>query len=455
MLRVATVCGAIGAAFLLAPATDAAPKPGKALAKTHFETERAGEAKLALTASAAGTDWGTAGRESAVLSVVLDGRALQSVVTFNGAQPFTYRLALGRVGAGEHSVTVSFDAAKSPPGVTGAEVEHLQASMAPAGDLVARYAPILYGRDLPEIAGRYENNHTDAPLLAYHTTAADSQGNRTIEYTTIWSNEDGGTNTPALMARWGRTTDIEWIYRVVVDAQGNRVSDAYQAANHETKAFDGVREADHPLLQTATANNNTSAVTDPAQSSGYRFFLDTSDTLTLGRARESDMDSHPWSYRVMAAEMLREGKVEPVASPDRPDMSDQRNYLFAEFRKATSYPAPPLPGTWVGVALQVKLKGDPRWYASNHAVPDWSIQRDDPAATTIELPPGSAQGGVEAIKAVAVPVASTADYRITVTSLNRGFFLGPDLVPQPSFVQWSGSATLSPTRPEAVIWQAP
>ena len=36
----------------------------------------------------------------------------------------------------------------------------------------------------------------------------------------IWSNEDGGTNTPALMARWGRTTDIEWIYRVVLDRAG-------------------------------------------------------------------------------------------------------------------------------------------------------------------------------------------------------------------------------------------
>ena len=55
----------------------------------------------------------------------------------------------------------------------------------------------------------------------------------------IWSNEDGGTNTPALMARWGRTTDIEWIYRVVLAPDGRIVSEHYQAPNHETKAFTG------------------------------------------------------------------------------------------------------------------------------------------------------------------------------------------------------------------------
>ena len=106
----------------------------------------------------------------------------------------------------------------------------------------------------------------------------------------------------------------------------------------------------------------------------------------------------------------------------------------------------------MGTALQVKLKGDPQWYASNHGVPDSSIQRDDPAATTVELPPGAAADDVEAIKAVAVPVGYTSDYRIEVTSLNRGFFLGADFTPGPSFVSWQGSAVLTPAQPEAVIW---
>jgi hypothetical protein len=379
----------------------------------------------------------------------VDGEPITNVVTYNGAAPLEYDVALGRVEAGKHEITVTLDREKSP--VSHAEVRRLRPSLAPAGDLVARYAPVLYGRDLPEIPGRWENASTDVPLPAYHTTGADAQGNRTIEYTTIWSNEDGGTNTPALMARWGRTTDIEWIYRVTVDAAGNRVSDAYQAANHETKAFDGVREGDHPLLQTATANNNTAAVTDPATASGYRFFLDTAATLPPARAREAAMDANPWTYQVMAKEMVREGKVEPVASPDTPLMSDQRGYLFAEVKKATTYAAAPPAGSWAGVALEAKV-GD-RWYTSHHDVPDWSIQRDDPAATTVELPQGTTAADVEAIKAVAVPVGAPGDYSIDVTALNRGFLLGADYLPGASFVSWTGKETLTPQRTEAVIWQ--
>jgi hypothetical protein len=448
-VKATLICAALAAALTAAAPAAAKDQP---LARASFTARSAAEAKLALTASAPAADWGAAGRESAVLSVALDGREVASIVTFNGATPLTYRVALGRVRAGHHAVTVSLDRAKSP--VDRAEVSAARPSLAPAGDLVARYAPILYGRNLPEIPGAYENNHTDVPLLAYHTTAADAQGNRTIEYTTIWSNEDGGTNTPALMARWGRTTDIEWIYRVTVDRDGNRVSDAYQAANHVTKAFDGAREDDHPLLQTATANNNTAAVTDPATASGYRFFLDTAEALPAGAAREQVMDANPWSYQVMAKEMIREGKVEPVASPDTPEMSDQRDYLFAVLKKTTAYAAAPAAGSWAGTALAVKLKGSDRWYTSHHGVPDWSLQRDVPAATTVELPPGTRATDVVAVKAIAVPVGLPGDYRITVTGINRGFFLGQDFLPQRSFLQWTGSAALTPQQPEAVLWTA-
>ena len=129
-------------------------------------------------------------------------------------------------------------------------ISKVRPSLAPAGNLVARYAPVLYGRDLPEIAGRYENNHTDVPLLAYHTsTAPDATGSRTLEYTVIWSNEDEGTDTPALMARWGRTTDIEWIYRVTLNRRGRKVSDAYQAPAHGILPFTGAHEHHHPLLR--------------------------------------------------------------------------------------------------------------------------------------------------------------------------------------------------------------
>ena len=456
--RQCAVVTALCAFALLAPAA-----AGASPERIGFRAPGAAEAKLAITASAPRTDWGEAGRESAVLSVWLDGRWSQDVVLFAGAERFTYEVALGRVTRGRHRVEVVFDPAKSPPGARGVRVRRLAPSLVPADDLVARHAPILYGRDLPEIPGRYENNATDVPLLAYHTRSAAADGTTTIEYTTIWSNEDGGTNTPALMARWGRTTDIEWIYRVVLDARGRITREEYQAPNHETKPFTGAKEGRHPLLVNVTANNNLEQVTDPGATTGYRFFADTSRTLPAARAREAVMDANPWTYRISAEELAREGELEPAPSPDTELVSDQRNYLFAEVDKDTAYAAPPAAGTWVGTALAVQLRGGDRWYTSHHDVPDWSIQRDDPAATTVELPPGTAAADIAAIKAIAVPVAATgdtpapapADNTIHVRKLNRGFLLDEAHLPQPSFLQWDGDEVLTPARPEAVLWTAP
>ena len=54
-----------------------------------------------------------------------------------------------------------------------------------------------------------------------------------------------------------------------------------------------------------------------------------------------------------------------------------------------------------------------------------------------------------------MPVGAPADYRITVTALNRGFFLGKTFLPGKSFVHWTGNAALTPAQPSAVIWRAP
>jgi hypothetical protein len=442
------------AAVVLLAAPAAATAASK---KTTFKAKRAGEAFLRMRALAPGADWGRKGRESAVVTIRLDGRYSQDVVLFNGGKAFDYEVALGPVKKGRHKITARLDKAKSPR--DKAKVKQLKASVSRASGtkgLVQRYSPVVYGRDVPEIPGRYENASTDVPLLGYHTVARDGAGNTTLEYTIVWSNEDGGTDTPALMSRWGRTTDIEFIYRVTLDARDRVVSEIYQAPDHAELAFAGARLGRHPMLRTATGNNNMLPVTNPR--SGYRFIPDTRQTLPANRAREAVMDANPWTYRVMAEEMIREGKVEAPASPATPEMSDQRDYLFAEVDKDTTYPVPAPPDSWVGTALQVKLAGDPTWYSSNHGVADWSIERDIPASTTVELPAGTTAADVEAVKAVAAPVAgqgglAPTDYRIQVTALNRGFFLGRDFLPGKPFLAGPVSATLTPAAPEAVVWQ--
>ena len=459
-----------GLLTLLLAATTAGAAPEKeapsGATTITFVAKRGSEALLDLTASAPGTDWGTAGSESAVATVTLDGEYNQDVVLFAGEQPFTYQLALGTVSAGQHTVVVAFNPDKSPAGATGVEVQNLSTQVVSAKDpaaLAYQYSPILYGRDLPEIPGQFENSYTDVPMLMYHTMSQDENGNTVIEYSVIWSNEDGGTNTPALMARWGRSTDIEWVYRVTLDPRGNIVSEVYHGPNHATLPFTGAKESDHPLLQTSTINNNLTQVTDPALSSGYRFFMDPSETLPEGRAREAVMDENPWSYQIMAKELVREDKIEAKPKLSTPEVSDQRNYLYIEIDKDTTYVTPPAPGTWVGTAVAVKLEGDRRWYTSNHDIPDWSIQRDIPAATTVELPPGTTTSDIEAIKVFAVPVDSNpndatlapSDYSIEFTDINRAFFLDENYLPGSSFIDWSGSVTLSPESPEAIVWRRP
>jgi len=53
---------------------------------------------------------------------------------------------------------------------------------------------------------------SDIPLIVYCERLSEN-GVGFLQYTVIFSNEDGGTSTRALMARWGRTTDVEYVYR--------------------------------------------------------------------------------------------------------------------------------------------------------------------------------------------------------------------------------------------------
>ena len=71
-----------------------------------------------------------------------------------------------------------FDPREVARGRDGANVKSLSA-LARAGEaaLAQRYSPVVYGRDLPEIPGGYENASTDVPLLAYHDAARRPDGN--------------------------------------------------------------------------------------------------------------------------------------------------------------------------------------------------------------------------------------------------------------------------------------
>jgi hypothetical protein len=423
---------------------------GGPAASLAFTARRAGEAVISFAASAPGVSWVSEGAESAVVSVAVDGRHVTDLVV-PSSDPIPRSLGLGHVGKGRHKVAIRF----AEGGAPAARSVTLRRTAVRVSDAVAlRHAPIVVGRTGWPFGDPYQNAVTDTPLIAWHETrAAATPGHRVIEYSVVWSNEDGGTDTPALMARWGRTADIEWVYRVEVDASGNRVGGTavYQAPLHLTLKFTGRYEGDHPVLQTCTSNNNMCDVISPDPP--LRFLLDASQTRPEGRAREVVMDREPWTYRVAAQEMVREGKIESPSDPATRAVGDPRTYLFAEFAKTTG--AATGWGSAPGVALGVRLKSDPsKPYRSDHGEPAWAIDRDGAVATTVELPEGTRVSDIASIEAVRTPTGfGDNGAAVTVTSVNRAFFLDESYLPRPSSVAWTGSVTLTPANPSAVIWR--
>ncbi|MBC6461841.1 hypothetical protein [Actinomadura sp. HBU206391] len=417
-----------------------------------FDLRDAGEALIRFTVSAPGVSWVRPGAESAVVSVGVDGRHVTDLVV-PSAEPTARSLALGSVKRGRHKLTLSFSPQSSSPGARKVVLNRTEIRTPKADQAALRHAPVVVGRTLALLGDAHQNARTDTPLIGWHEELpASTPGHRIFEYSVVWSNEDGGTDSPALMARWGRTTDIEWVYRVEVDAKGNRVdgTGVYQAANHETLVFSGTYEGDHPLLQTCTVNNNMcDAVTTPAP---LRFFLDTTQTRPQDRAREILMDRNAWTYPVMAQEMIREGRIESPSDPATVAVGDQRNYLFIEIKKQTG--APTGTGAAPGVTVGVRLKADPATlYRSDHAVPTSSIARDLPAATTVELPEGTTAADIASVEAIRQPMG-TGDNGApaTVTSINRAFFLDRAYRPQSSAITWTGSVELTPAQPTGALW---
>ena len=112
-------------------------------------------------------------------------------------------------------------------------------------------APILYAR--ANTVGAF----TDVPLLMWYEMETTARGWR-LRYSVIFSNEDGGTATDRLMATWGRTTDIEYVYGVEIDDHDQILAEEFQGPGHEVPPFKGRHEGGHPLLWVSTDNNMVS-----------------------------------------------------------------------------------------------------------------------------------------------------------------------------------------------------
>ncbi|MFN2499127.1 MAG: hypothetical protein ABR557_08595, partial [Pyrinomonadaceae bacterium] len=239
------------------------PKP---LATETFNLADGMEVGLEIQARAPGASWAREGAEAPALLVSVDGVYNQDLLLWAGDELFPYRVMLGKLSKGNHKVSVALNPARSSAGAQLAEVKLLRAlplaAHRPAAttedQLALAHSPVLYAR------ANTIDHFTDIPLVMYYEIlrAGRQEGaarrDLIVRYTAIFTNEDGGTQTIALMARWGRATDIEWVYEVRL-RDGKIIEETYQGVNHGTKSFTGSRTGgQHPLLAIASDNNNFS-----------------------------------------------------------------------------------------------------------------------------------------------------------------------------------------------------
>jgi CheY-like chemotaxis protein len=287
-------------------------------------------------------------------------------------------------------------------------------------DEITAHAPILFGR--PDTAG----GTSDEPLLMYCERKQDS-GNTILEYTVVFSNEDGGTSTRALMARWGRTTDIEHVYRVMLAPGGKVLSEVIQTRDHKDVKFEGSYEGLRPQLAVITKNN----MVGPGNN-GRRFELAPKLVDLSGASREQVMDDHPWIYRRTSEELAAEGKVRPFGAVDGEKISDPRNYVYIEAKVSNR------DSRW---AAAVRLRGSPIWRQSHLGRPDYAIERSGWARTSVELPPGTPAEAVAEIGFECLVEGKATAGECRVEAVRKVFLLGGNYEPRPPI--WSLDRTVA------------
>jgi hypothetical protein len=348
----------------------------------------------------------------------VDGQYAQHVLMTPGTGRTTYDALVGPLAAGAHRITFERSALWSWP--AGLEITRFSPRVVAAGS----EAGVVLGHS-PTLGIRADTIGTasDVPLVLY---AEDDRrnGRGWIRYSVIISHEDGGTPAPALMARWGRTTDIELIYEVEID--GTRVvQDRFQGPDHEIRRFAGTLEGRHPQLLIATLNN---------------MFIDRGKSLASvrpvprtvnldRRTRESVMDDNPWIYPLMARELVAEKRIGR-------QIEDPREFLYVEAGLALEH-----------AAASVKVGSDGAgWKDSTRGRADLAVNRNGWVRIAVHAPSRAATLKWECRAIASAAAGAVPRCRIEWA---RAFRLGQNYLPGGNMIS-PGSVQLGVGLSEAV-----
>jgi hypothetical protein len=403
-----------------------------------FSLARDGEAVATLRAGCVRCDWGVEGREAAVLSITVDGAYSQHLLLTRGSGAAEYRIMLGALKAGRHRVGIGRDRERSAAGAGDVAVSAVDVEVFPSD--APEYAWLSHAPILRARPGTVEH-FSDAPLIMYaeKNVAGESGSHYQLQYTVIFTNEDGGTPTDRLMATWGRTTDIEFIYGLTDPTPSSPAHEEIQAAGHKWIPFQGPRVGAHPMVWVATDNN---MVADHGPEEMVRYAPAPQLVSLDHTSRESVMDRNPWMYAVSSAEMVREHKIDPLATPGSGRIVDPRRYVTLEacgrVKDATlafDIGVRPAGATEV---VWLPTDTDPRFRIARGGC--FRGGAPIPAAVTIAEVAGlriRAYNRAPREGEATPPVGS-----VVLESVNKVFELDKNFVPNVEPIAWSGSLTV-------------
>lgn len=412
-------------------ATPIAIQSATQIATHAFQLSVKAEVGLEIVARVRGGSWAKRGAEAAALIVNIDDAYSSDLILWAGDEQFTYRAHLGRLSPGKHTASIRLNKLQSASqllqnssleivslrtvSVAAPRFESTTADADFAHALALARSPILFAR--ANTIGHF----TDVPLLMYYEIFAESKtagetGLR-VRYTVIFSHEDGGTPTAALMARWGRTTDIEWVYEFVW-RDGQVTEESFQGVGHETKTFGGNRtNGDHPLLAVASDNNNFSDLACTA----VRYALLPVRARLANSSRERVMDDAPWTYRIMAEELARERRIGD-SSVDVNRIADPRAYLYTEVYAEQQ---------GASLSLEARLTGDTRTYLSDAGDARLRVDRSGYFRIATPLSPNFSPANLDTITVRCHNTPKQSDNRICdKVKLSKVFVLDRNFVPR-------------------------
>ena len=383
-----------------------------------------------ITVDCGACAWDKAASEGIVFAVTIDDRPPVHLPIVRGGKA-EYRLMLGAVSTGDHAIKIEQDPNLTAVSLRGKAVARLDVEIEQIAATDSTYqatslAPFVHAR--PDTVGKF----SDVPLLMWYEIEPTERGKR-YRYSVIFSNEDGGTPADRLMATWGRTTDIEYVYSVEVDAGGAILNEDMQGPKHEILPFKGTREGRHPLLWVSTENN---MVLDHG-ATAVRYAPAPVLAELKDASREQVMDANDWTYEVMTKELVREGKVVADAPTGQGTIPDPRRYVFLEGC-----------GVAGNNALAVAVMVNDQWWSSDRGVTEYRIVRDGCFRAAIPLPGTADASDVRAVRVQAFPRKDKPDNTPSrFTRLNTVFSLTERFVPGPRVVRWDGEAVLRPGGP--------